>query len=65
MPPVVKTKAVEDPDAEYIVYREPIVNQVDIPGQGPTAVQSYKEHRVLLSEWPAYEQALNESKKGL
>jgi hypothetical protein len=54
----------DDPDTEWIEFREQITNQVNVPGVGPTAVQDYKVHRVPLPEWPAYEKTLNESKKG-
>lgn len=54
----------EDPNAQYIEYREPTIEMVDVPGVGPTAVTTHVTHRVLLSDWPAYEKELND-KKGL
>lgn len=62
MPPVVKKETPEVDTREWIVYREPITETVVTP-TGPVAVSTSKEHRVLLSEWPAYEQALLEGKK--
>jgi hypothetical protein len=61
MPPVVK-KEPEVDTREWIVYREPITEMAETP-TGLVAVSTTKEHRVLLSEWPAYEQALLEGKK--
>lgn len=47
----------EDPNAQYIEYREPVTEMREIPGMGTVPVQDVKVHRVLLSEWAAYEKA--------
>jgi hypothetical protein len=54
--------APEDDGTQWIVFREPVTETVEIvsPDTGKpelVTVSTTKEHRVPISEWPAYERA--------
>ena len=49
-------KKLEDPDTQYIVYRQPVDEFVE----GVGVVKSHKEHRVPLADWPEFERKIEE-----